>query len=237
MAGWRARLGVGALVATVLVGVALALSARPGDPALFPAPTDQPGVAVTIVSHGYHAGLVVPTEGLARIAADERLPSLSVVARAFASYVHVEIGWGDEGFYRGVPTISDLRALEALRALFRPGNASVVHVVGLVAPPRALFTQSSHVDLSLSTEGFRRLAHRLEASFTRLDGAPVHLGVGLYGPSAFYRAEGTFNLLNVCNHWLARLLDAAGVPTNPLLSTLPHGLFLDLAWRSGLRAG
>ena len=61
------------------------------------------------------------------------------------------------------------------------------------------------------------------------------LGPGLYGPSRFYRANGTFNIFHVCNHWLADLLDAAGVPTAPVLATLPAGLFLDLEWRSGLR--
>ena len=68
------------------------------------------------------------------------------------------------------------------------------------------------------------------------DGHPVELGVGIYGPSLFYRARGEFSILNVCNHWVARLLDAAGVPTPPLLDTLPLGLTLDLRWRAGLGA-
>jgi len=38
----------------------------------------------------------------------------------------------------------------------------------------------------------------------------------------------------VCNHWVADLLDAAGVPTAPILATLPSGLLLDLKWRSNL---
>jgi hypothetical protein len=41
-------------------------------------------------------------------------------------------------------------------------------------------------------------------------------------------------MFNVCNHWIANLLDAAGVPTAPVLATLPFGLLLDLEWRSGL---
>jgi hypothetical protein len=40
----------------------------------------------------------------------------------------------------------------------------------------------------------------------------------------------------VCNHWIAGLLDAAGVPTSPVLATLPYGLILDLRWRSRLAA-
>jgi len=36
----------------------------------------------------------------------------------------------------------------------------------------------------------------------------------------------------VCNHWIANLLDAAGVPTAPLLATLPSGLLYDLKQRA-----
>jgi len=64
------------------------------------------------------------------------------------------------------------------------------------------------------------------------DEAP--LGPGLYGPSLFYRSVEKFYAFNVCNHWVARLLSAAGLPTAPVLATLPQGLFFDLKWRVGL---
>jgi hypothetical protein len=77
---------------------------------------------------------------------------------------------------------------------------------------------------------------RIDATFAPAAGIPAEdAGPGLYGPSRFYRARGTFNIFHVCNHWLADLLDAAGVPTAPVLATLPSGLFLDLQWRAGLR--
>jgi len=76
----------------------------------------------------------------------------------------------------------------------------------------------------------------LSASFGRGPGgtAVEPLGQGLYGPSLFYRGVGGFHVFNVCNHWVARLLSAAGLPTAPVLATLPPGLFLDLKWRAGL---
>ena len=76
----------------------------------------------------------------------------------------------------------------------------------------------------------------LDATFARSKGRfmPEELGRGLYGMSLFFRANGAFHLFNVCNHWIANLLDAAGVPTTPVLATLPFGLLLDLEWRSGL---
>jgi hypothetical protein len=79
------------------------------------------------------------------------------------------------------------------------------------------------------------MAEELDATIARDDGGlPEDLGPGLYGPSLFFRANGAFHLLNVCKHWIARLLDAAGVPTAPVLATLPVGLLIDLEWHSGL---
>jgi len=108
-------------------------------------------------------------------------------------------------------------------------------VVGVGSDPRAAFPNSDLVRLDLGEAGFARLANKLDTSFVRGEGGlPVDLGPGLYGTSLFFRANGAFHLFNVCNHWIANLLDAAGVPTAPVLATLPFGLLLDLEWRSGL---
>ncbi len=89
------------------------------------------------------------------------------------------------------------------------------------------------VRIELSQEGFARLLDRLEASFA--PATPLQdLGPGLYGPSLFFRGADTFHIFNVCNHWVARLLSAAGLPTAPVLATMPRGLLLDLKLRSGL---
>jgi hypothetical protein len=81
-----------------------------------------------------------------------------------------------------------------------------------------------------------RLLAQLEASFRLTDGQPAALGPGLYGPSLFYEAHGRFSYSNVCNHWAADLLNAAGLPITPVLDTHPSGLLADLRWRSGLTA-
>jgi uncharacterized protein (TIGR02117 family) len=221
----------GALAAFVLAAL---LTVRPGDRRLFPAP-DGGAVTVHVVSHGYHSGLVVSRETLAAAAERGRHGTLLNVARRFGAYDAVEIGWGDEQFYRHVPTVASLTWKLALKALFQPGNASVLHVVGLQQSARETFPASDIVALDLSPEGFSRLVVVLDATFARdARGLPETLGQGLYGPSLFYRAVGEFNLLNVCNHWTARLLDAAGVPTAPVLATLPYGMLLDLRFRSGV---
>ena len=235
MRWWRRRVVIVPLFFVLLAGLAVYAARRPGDRSLFPPALGDRSIAVSVVSHGYHAGLIVSRDALERVAGEERLTALASAVARFEHFPQLEIGWGDEGFYRGVPTISDLRFVEAVRALLMPGNRSVLHIVGLIAPARTSFPASEIVPITLSVEGFRRLAHRLDASFAREAEGIVDLGPGIYGPSLFFRAEGAFHLFSVCNHWLAGLLDAAGVPTNPLLATLPQGLLFDLDWRSNLR--
>jgi uncharacterized protein (TIGR02117 family) len=233
MRRWTRRVAACVLIALALFVIAAIVMARPGDLKLYPA-TAGASVAVFVVSHGYHAGLLMPRETLATMASQDGDAALGAIGQRFAGYPWLEIGWGDEGFYASVPTIGHLTFASAVRALFRPGNRSVLHVVGVPDDLRVAFPAAAIVRLDLTQQGFRRLLARLDATFAAdPQGAAIQdLGPGLYGPSRFYRAVGSFNLLNVCNHWTAGLLDAAGVPTDPVLATLPFGLLLDLRWRA-----
>jgi uncharacterized protein (TIGR02117 family) len=232
MRRWAIRLGWSVLAILVLVLAATLVTMRPGDARLYPVPVGEPRTDVFVVSHGYHAGIALPRARVADVSGARGYKALSAVASRFGPYEWLEIGWGDEGFYTSVPTMGSLTVLMAARALLRPGNPSVLHVVGLLDHPRMEFPDSEIVPVALSEAGFVLLLKRLEASYAP---GPQELGHGLYGPSLFYRAVGTFHLFRVCNHWLADLLDAAGVPTAPVPATLPGGLMLDLRWRSGVR--
>jgi len=234
---WGRRLLIAIAALAVVFVVATVATLRSGDRAFYPAPADGPTVRVFVVSHGYHAGIVLPRSALAETASRRGYAALIAVSTRFAVFPFVEMGWGDEEFYRSVPTIASLTVPMAFRALFLPGNRSVLHVVGLSYPPRAAFPAADIIALDLSADGFGRMLARIDASFAPPDaGGPIEdAGAGLYGPSRFYRARGAFNIFHVCNHWLADMLDAAGVPTAPVAATLPPGLFLDLEWRSGLR--
>lgn len=230
------RLVLGVLTAAVLLVAAVIATARSGDRSLWPPTAGMPTTEIHVVSHGYHSGVVLPRAAVLDQASRRGRSALGAVATRFAGFERLEIGWGDEGFYRSVPTLDSLTVPLALRALLRPGNPSVLHVVGIPGDPRAVFINSDVVRIELSAAGFDRLADKLDASFAReANGVlPASLGPGLYGTSLFFRANGQFHLFNVCNHWVADLLDAAGVPTAPVLATLPPGLLLDLEWRSGL---
>jgi uncharacterized protein (TIGR02117 family) len=230
------RVGLGLAIGACLFVAAVIGSARWGDRSLWPPAVGAPATEVFVVSHGYHAGIVVPRVALAEQGSRRGLSALGYIAKRFAGYDRLEIGWGDESFYREVPALESLTVALALRALLRPGNPSVLHVVGIGDDPRAKFSNSDLVRIDLGEAGFERLADKLDATFAHgPDGfRPEKLGPGLYGESLFFRANGAFHLFNVCNHWIAGLLDAAGVPTAPVLATLPFGLLLDLEWRSKL---
>lgn len=230
----RALLGLAGLI--LILGLAAFATARSADPALWPPAPGAPTIEIFVVSHGYHSGIVLPRAAVAEFAARHSNAALAEVARRFAAYPWIEIGWGEENFYRSVPDVGSLSLPLALRALFLPGNVSVMHVVGVTWPPRTTFPKSDLVRVALSRDGFERALAEVGASFARTGegGLPEALGPGLYGPSQFFRANGHFSLFRVCNHWTADILAAGGLPVVPVLATLPHGLFLDLRWRAGL---
>ncbi len=229
-------LGLGVLGFFVVLSIAGWLTAKPGDPALWPPGAGAAVAEIYVVSHGYHSGIVIRRAASEELSNRQGNTALLAVVRRFPSYQWIEIGWGDEGFYRSVPDVASVTFTLAMRALFLPGNRSVLHVVGLNNHPRDAFSKSEMVHVNLTAEGFSRMLEKIDASIARTGegGGPEDLGVGLYGPSKFFRSVDTFSIFNVCNHWVARLLSAAGLPTAPVLATLPQGLLLDLKWRAGL---
>jgi uncharacterized protein (TIGR02117 family) len=239
MRRWTIRLGIVLLVLFVALGalmMAAAITARPADPMLWPARPGARTIEIVVVSNGYHAGIALPRAALAEFASGRGYPALIAVVERFAAYEWIEFGWGDREFYRSVPTVGDLSLGLALRALFRPGNVAVLHVVGLGDDPARVFLSAELVRVPLSTTGFDQLLARLDDTFVPpRAGALSDLGPGLYGPSLFYPANGSFSVFRVCNHWLDELLGAAGLPTAPVLATIPAGLLLGLRWRAGLR--
>jgi uncharacterized protein (TIGR02117 family) len=230
-----AGFGIVLLVASWALVAAAFITARSADPMLWPPRPDGPTIEIVVTSNGYHSGVALPRAALAELASGRGYPALIAVTQRFAAYDWIEFGWGDAEFYRLVPTVNDVSWRLALRALFWPGNTSVLHVVGITGDPARAFVSADLVRVPLSRNGFDQLLAKLDASFNPPQGGALQdLGRGLYGPSLFYPANGTFSVLRVCNHWIDELLGAAGLPTAPVLATLPAGLMLNLRWRAGL---
>ncbi|MGD9921964.1 MAG: DUF2459 domain-containing protein [Pseudorhodoplanes sp.] len=230
--------GIGYGLSAIALGmiVLAGATARTADPALWPPKPGAPTIEVFVVSHGYHAGLAFDTAQLADAAGRDGNAALIAVTQRFAAYPFIEIGFGEERFYASVPNAAAFDFGLAIRALFHPGNPTVMHVVGLPAAPRQVFPSSDIVRVPLSEPGFARLRAALDRDFARHGEPPLPqaIGKGLYGPSLFFRASGSFHIFNVCNHWVSDMLSAAGLPVTPVLDTVPPGLLLDLKWRAGL---
>lgn len=193
------------------------------SPETLAAEAAEPHKTVYVVSNGWHAGLVVPTADVA--------PDDWPECQAHAHRRFVEIGWGDEGFYRA----KQITPAIAARAIFLP-TPSVLHQVGFDPPVERVFANSDVIALRVSESGFRRMCRFIHATYAYDENnATQWLGPGLYGDSHFYRARGTYYYPNTCNVWTAAALREAGIPTIPTVSTTagsvvrqaaPHGRVL-----------
>jgi uncharacterized protein (TIGR02117 family) len=153
-----------------------------------------------VVNHGLHTGLVIARTDLLEV-----LPGL---AETFGEGDFIELGWGDEDYYRAAQPTLGL----ALQALFWP-TASALHVLAIGGDPRQVFAGSELIEVRVAEDGYRQLLGFVAARFARSSaGALTELGPGQYDRSRFYRAEGRYSMLYTCNTWVAEALATGGCP-------------------------
>lgn len=223
-----ARVAAGAVLLPVAgLAVATAITARRGDPRVYPPKPDQETIDVFIVRNWLHANLAVPTAALGRTG-----PAAQAIDALPVRTPYVMLGWGDAKHFRERGN-TPFRALDLWRSFLAPGNPSVILVNPLGAAPTPEVMGKPVVKLTLSRAGFERLTVRLNRSFALKGGEPVVAGRGREPHSLFFRSVEGSDILHVCNHWIGDLLDAAGVPTRPVLDTMTAGLAWDLKQRGG----
>lgn len=202
-----------AILAAALLGLIAALWTwtLPGDPALR---HDPAGMPVRILDNGFHTDLALP-----RAALEARGGPLADAVHALGPGDWVLVGWGDAVFYVDQSPIEG-RLLDGARAFFRPGNPSVLMLDPHAGDPAARLPAARRRTLRLPPEAFERLASAVEATLA-LDRGRARLVVARSGDDArFYAAYGHFWILNLCNSWAARTLNAAGLPVRPLRSVV-----------------
>ena len=223
-----ARLAAAALLTPfVALAVATAVTARKADPRLYPPRPGEETVEVFIVRNWLHANLAVPTEALGGTG-----PAAQAIAALPAQAPYVMLGWGDAKHFRERGD-TPLRALDLWRSFLVQDNPSVILVNPLQAKPTPEATGKPVVKLTLSRAGFERLTARLNRSFAIQQGRPVIAGRGREPDALFFSSVEGSDIFHVCNHWIADLLDAAGVPTLPVLDTVTAGLAWELKRRGG----
>lgn len=184
----------------LLITVALAEGCIMQPCAEFPPEADEQTRTIFLVSHGWHAGVVIKQDDIRH----SDWPEL----RPLVYMEYLEIGWGDRDYY----TSPDPGPGLAVKALLLP-TSSVLHVVGFRGPPESYFPNSEIISLELSYPGFEQMADHISQSFSRDKyGSAVDLGPGNYGDSRFYASEETYHLCKTCNTWTAAILQEAGCP-------------------------
>lgn len=171
-----------------------------------PVDAREPAKTIYLVSHGWHAGIVVNRSDIP--------DDIRLVHKDFSSAGYLEIGWGDRDYY----TTPDPHLGIALNAIFLP-TPSVLHTVAFNDSVASYFPHSEIIIVRLSDAGLQRLIRYIAASYDRDPaGNLVPLGVGLYGASQFYRSQEMYHLFRTCNVWTARALYIAGCPLRPFLA-------------------
>jgi uncharacterized protein (TIGR02117 family) len=217
------ELSAGAILLLIVLTLA---TARPGDPRLYP-PKGGVVQVVYLIDNGFHTDLILP-----RYPIVARGGPLAAAAAATSTDDWIMVGWGDARFYEATSPWQD-RLLDAARAALG-GRATTVHLEGVAVRPDRAWRTGVH-PIFVSGPGLTALLARVDRSFAlNPAGAPIALPVPRQPGEAFFASREDFDLFHLCNHWTAELLAAAGLPTTPVLDTVPGGLWLDLQLRAGL---
>jgi hypothetical protein len=214
---------IAAIAVVVAVGLFVFLTARPGDPRLYPGAASEAKTTVYLIDNGFHSDLVLP-----RAALFAKPHPLALATAAATDKPWIEIGWGDSKFYteRGAGIG---RLFSGARALLAPGNRSVVHIEGLASDPTQVYPGAAK-PLQLTGAGVEAVLARVDKSLAMdSDGQPQRSDAPRQPDEAFFRSVEHFSLIHLCNHWTAELLNAAGLPITPVIDTLPAGLHWDVS--------
>lgn len=172
----------------------------------FKTPTGVARQAVYVKSNGWHTGFIVPAQAI-----QESIPELK---QRFGNTPYLEFGWGDQGFYQATEITSGL----TLGAMFNSAG-SVIHAVAVPEHVESYYSSSKIEKLCLTAPAYAALIQFISDSFYKdKNGEILALKNGIYGNSQFYRAMGTYHILNTCNKWTAKGLERAGMDIYPAVN-------------------
>jgi len=167
---------------------------------------------IFVLNHGWHAGIVLQTEDINN--------SAWQIDPLFKKYKYIEVGWGDEAFYKS----SDPSVWMTIKAALIP-TSSVLHVRALSRYDLSMFSKESVEKITISKKGHIKLLAFIENSFAKKDYKPIILSEGLYPNSFFYLSSKKYHILNTCNVWTAEALESAEVEISPFFTLTTDDLF------------
>lgn len=167
---------------------------------------------VFVVNHGWHAGIVLKVEDVN--SSDWRIDSF------FKGHKYVEVGWGDEAFYKS----SNPSFWMTLKAVLVP-TSSILHVRALSLHDLKMISNENIAKLRVSQRAFSKLAIFIENSFTKKGLNHIIYSKGLYPNSFFYLSNKKYHILRTCNVWTAEALQKAEIDVSPLFTITTDTLF------------
>lgn len=170
---------------------------------------------IFVVNNGWHSGIIVKVEDINRSVLD--------LEESFKGFEYIEIGWGDEEFYKS----KDPSIWMTLKAAIIP-TSSVMHVRAYNSYMLNYFSEEHIVQIRLSHKAFEKLLNFIVNSFAREEAKVIILSKGLYENSLFYLSSKNYHLFNTCNVWTANALRSADVDVSPYSSITTNSLFSQL---------
>jgi uncharacterized protein (TIGR02117 family) len=155
-----------------------------------------------VVGRGWHTDIGLPT--------NEISSPLATLEHGFPGVRFMVFGFGERQYYMARNAGSG----ETLGALF-PSKSAILLTALNAAPDRA-FANYQVVTLHLPQQSIDRVAAALWDAFERDSaGNAVRLAGGPYPGSVFFASRETYDALDTCNTWTARMLSKGGIPVDP----------------------
>ena len=199
----RGALALATIVALYLLA-ALAGSLLPANPD-WQSPDD--GIELFVETNGLHTGIVMPIWNEIHDWTPLVRPEDLADPSRYGS--HILVGWGHEGVYRNTRTWQDLRASDAISAIFGSDHV-LVHVDHLQYPQAYPHYRRR---LVVSPAEYRKIAAAIEARFLLDDQYRSQPSPGYGASDLFYRSHGHYNAFHTCNNWTGEVLQQAGIRT------------------------
>jgi len=154
---------------------------------------------VYVGDNGLHLDFILPQSQLP----DKWLKTIPIMRDA----PFVSLGWGDQEFYINTPEWSDLTVGVAIRATL------------LNSPAAIHLTQHQQINpnwisVSLCPQQYQALITYIDHTFIQDPGPQIIENSGYSNYDIFYRAQGSYHLLNTCNNWVNKGLKKADVQTS-----------------------
>ena len=167
---------------------------------------------ISVINYGWHAGIVLKIKDINN--------SILEIEPMFKKFNYIEVGWGDEDFYRNHnPSI-----WMTLKAGIIP-TSSVIHLRAINQNELNKFSEDNIVSLTISEKGFRQLSLFIQNSFAKENDKFIPISKGLYPNSIFYLSSKKYHIFNTCNIWTAQALQSAEIDISPSTSTTTNSLF------------